>query len=50
MKQPDAYIKGLLENLDDNISEKDIILQRKVGEGAYGSVFLAGMLFLFLFL
>ena len=41
MKQPDAYIKGLLENLDDNISEKDIILQRKVGEGAYGSVFLA---------
>lgn len=41
LKNPDSYIQGLLHNLDDNISEKDIILQRKVGEGAYGSVYLA---------
>eukprot|EP01127_Copromyxa_protea_P013464 TRINITY_DN3638_c0_g1_i1.p1 TRINITY_DN3638_c0_g1~~TRINITY_DN3638_c0_g1_i1.p1 ORF type:complete len:805 (+),score=133.08 TRINITY_DN3638_c0_g1_i1:54-2468(+) len=41
LKHPDSYIQGLLNNLDDNMSEKDIILQRKVGEGAYGSVYLA---------
>eukprot|EP01126_Amoeba_proteus_P039237 TRINITY_DN4126_c0_g1_i10.p1 TRINITY_DN4126_c0_g1~~TRINITY_DN4126_c0_g1_i10.p1 ORF type:complete len:649 (+),score=115.93 TRINITY_DN4126_c0_g1_i10:913-2859(+) len=40
-KPSDSYIQGFFNDLDDNMSEKDIILQRKIGEGAYGSVFLA---------
>eukprot|EP01126_Amoeba_proteus_P039243 TRINITY_DN4126_c0_g1_i9.p1 TRINITY_DN4126_c0_g1~~TRINITY_DN4126_c0_g1_i9.p1 ORF type:complete len:744 (+),score=122.21 TRINITY_DN4126_c0_g1_i9:83-2314(+) len=39
-KPADSYIQGFF-NLDDNMLEKDIVLQRKIGEGAYGSVFLA---------
>jgi serine/threonine protein kinase len=39
----DIYLAGLLEklNLDDNIRSKDIVLKKMVGEGAFGSVYLA---------
>jgi len=38
----DTSIQGLLSNFsEDNISEKDILIQHLIGEGAYGSVYLA---------
>lgn len=39
----DNYVKVLLEklNLEDNIKPQDIILKKVVGEGAFGSVYLA---------
>lgn len=39
----DNYVQGLLEklNLEDNIKPQDIVLKKVVGEGAFGSVYLA---------
>eukprot|EP01125_Pyxidicula_operculata_P005959 TRINITY_DN2081_c0_g1_i2.p1 TRINITY_DN2081_c0_g1~~TRINITY_DN2081_c0_g1_i2.p1 ORF type:complete len:711 (+),score=114.33 TRINITY_DN2081_c0_g1_i2:92-2224(+) len=42
-EESDVYVAGLLEklNIDDQIKAKDIVLKKVVGEGAFGSVYLA---------
>lgn len=42
LAKPETYIKSLMADADDdNISEEKIILQKQVGEGAFGTVYLA---------